>query len=280
MERSHLLIKIKVGCAGWSYTDWIGVFYPKNLNQEDFLKFYALYFDIVEINSTFYNLPTSTTIIKWLNEVPQTFQFIVKVWQEITHLKNYVMNEIIEDKKEEFFQRMDYLKEKISHFLYQFPPYFKYSEKNLQFLKKLVKTNVLNTEIKYVIELRDNSWFEPSALLSLSQNLLNKNNIILCTNYIDELKPVYLNSQQSYYIRLIKNRELRKFNRIQRPNYSEWADLLSAINNLQRKPDISDIFIIFNNHFSGFSPQDVNILKKKLNLPFKELKQKNITDFF
>ena len=82
------MVKISLGCAGWDYKDWVGPFYPKPLERYNHLEFYSKFFDIIEINSTFYNIPNKVTVSNWNNQVPQDFKFIVKVWQKITHNLN------------------------------------------------------------------------------------------------------------------------------------------------------------------------------------------------
>jgi uncharacterized protein YecE (DUF72 family) len=67
------MAKIRLGCAGWDYNDWAGNFYPKPLERFNRLEFYAKIFNIVEINSTFYNLPNQATVSKWYNQVSPDF---------------------------------------------------------------------------------------------------------------------------------------------------------------------------------------------------------------
>ncbi|MFX1257136.1 MAG: DUF72 domain-containing protein [Promethearchaeota archaeon] len=63
----------------------MGPFYPKKLEKIRHLGCYSKYFDITEINSSFYNLPPENTVNKWATRVPDIFRFVVKVWQDITH---------------------------------------------------------------------------------------------------------------------------------------------------------------------------------------------------
>ena len=79
------MVIIKIGTAGWDYKDWIGPFYPKQLERAQYLTYFSKFFDILEINSTFYNLPTESMVINWKNRVPDNFRFIIKMWQNITH---------------------------------------------------------------------------------------------------------------------------------------------------------------------------------------------------
>ena len=79
------MVRINIGCAGWDYKDWIGPFYPKLLESYNRLGFYTNYFNIIEINTTFYSLPKLSVVQNWMEQTPADFKFTVKVWQEITH---------------------------------------------------------------------------------------------------------------------------------------------------------------------------------------------------
>jgi len=266
------MARIYIGCAGWDYKDWIGPFYPKLLESHKRLGFYTKYFNIIEINTTFYSLPKFSIVQNWSDQVPEDFIFTVKVWQEITHK---FKNANIEDSISQFFYRLSPLKDKIFAYLLQFPPWFKYNEKHFHQLKYLISE--LPTENKYIIELRDNSWFNEDLLYEVIEN----SRIILGTTYMPGIKAYYMPRQNSYYIRLIGDRELTVFNRIQRDQKENLSNLVNEIKALKDFPNIQEIFIIVNNHFQGNAPESVNQLKKRLKLPLKEFnQQKNLSDFF
>ena len=266
------MVIIYIGCAGWDYKDWTGAFYPKLLESHKRLDFYAKYFNIIETNNTFYSLPKLSTVQNWIEQVPADFKFTVKVWQKITH--NF-KDSNIEDSISQFFFRLSPLKEKIFAYLLQFPPWFKFTVKNLHQLKYIISE--LPTENRYVIELRDNSWFTGD----LPNGIANSSKIIFGTTYMPGIKAFYLPKQNTYYIRLIGDRELTVFNRIQRDQKESLSDLINNINTLQKAPNINEIFIIVNNHFQGNAPESVNMLKNKLNLPLKTFdQQKKLSDYF
>ena len=264
------MVKISIGTAGWDYKDWIGTFYPKNLERSEHLEFFSKYFEIVEINSTFYNLPSSSMVENWHNRVPQSFRFVVKVWQNISHnLNDPDINSHIYD----FFSRISPLKNKIIGFLIQFPPRFKFSEKHLEQLIGLLKE--IPRDNRYFLELRDNSWFKPEILAQF----INKQTI-LGTTYKPNLEPFYLQNQNFYYIRLIGDRKLTKFNRIQREQKDSIKNLNENIQKIRLSPEIYEIFIIVNNHFAGYAPESVNNLKQKFGLPYLNFtNQKSLFDF-
>ncbi len=265
------MVKISLGTAGWDYKDWVGPFYPKKLEKSHQLEFFSNYFNIVEINSTFYNMPSENMVINWYNRVSEHFRFVVKLWQKITHdLNNFEINQRIL----EFFSRIRPLQGKISGFLLQFPPWFNFSEKHLEQLNNLFKT--LPSENKYIVELRDNSWFKHEIL----SNFINGKNVIFGTTYMPNITPYYMLNQNFYYIRLIGDRELTIFNRIQRNQTEALNDLYKNIQNLVKISNVYEIFIIVNNHFQGFAPESVNNLKKKFGLSYRNFnKQKSLIDF-
>lgn len=265
------MVKIDIGTAGWDYKDWVGTFYPRKLERSQHLAYYTKYFSIVEINSTFYNLPSKNMVYNWRTNVPEKFRFIVKVWQNITHKMNDPEIDLFIT---EFFSVLKSLKPKIFGFLLQFPPWFKYSEKHREKLSTVLRK--IPSEYKYMIELRDNSWFNPEIL----STFINSKNIFLATTYKPDLDPYYHKDQQLYYIRLIGDRELTVFNRIQRRQEKAMEHLHENIKRLSTVPNIYEIFIIVNNHFAGFAPESVNELKKKLDLDYRVFNtQKKIEEF-
>jgi uncharacterized protein YecE (DUF72 family) len=210
-------------------------------------------------------------VTNWYNRVHQEFRFIVKVWKKITHeLDNLELNNRVYD----FFDRINPLKEKLFACLLQFPPWFKYSDTHVDELNKLLK--ILPNNNKYVIELRDNSWYQQDIL----SRFIDGENIILGTTYMPRISPYYMKNQKYYYIRLIGDRQLKIFNRIRRDQKDSIQNLDENIQNLMEIPSIYEIFIIVNNHFQGFAPESANNLKKKFGLEYHSFtNQKRLTDF-
>ena len=114
---------IRIGCSGWSYQHWRGVFYPQSGSSSRWLELYAQEFDTVEINATFYRLPAVKTVEGWARRTPDDFLFAVKASRYLTHVKR--LREIVEGVK-----RMDACVEplrrasKLGPMLWQLPPRF------------------------------------------------------------------------------------------------------------------------------------------------------------
>lgn len=265
------MTKLNIGCAGWDYSDWRGTFYPKNLKRQNYLNYYSKFFDCIEINTTFYNIPSEETVHNWLKQVPVYFKFSIKVWQNITHNTN---NLEIESIINLFFSRMKILESKIAGYLIQFPPRFSPTVKHINYLSKIIEK--LPAESRYFLEFRYNSWFNPKILAQF----LDSSRIFLATSYMKRVQQYYYPEQDYYYIRLLGDHQLTVFNRIQRNQDEALEDLSQNINSLQKSPKVKEIIIIFNNNFRGFSPEDANEFKKKLGLHYHPFpKQRNLFDF-
>jgi len=162
---------IHIGTSGWSYGDWSdGVFYPKDLREKDWLKYYSRHFKTVEINATFYHQMSVKAYQNWHKTVPKDFIFAVKISRFLTHVKK------LNDPKEpwqRFINNAKYLEEKLGPILVQLPPNFKVNIVKLENLLKVihkpscVTSSVKTTEAKkatkgkyqIALEVRDDSWF-------------------------------------------------------------------------------------------------------------------------
>ena len=78
---------IRIGCSGWVYKHWRGVFYPEGLPQKRWFEFYAAEFDTVEINNSFYRLPSGDTFDKWRKQAPPGFCYAIKANRYLTQAK-------------------------------------------------------------------------------------------------------------------------------------------------------------------------------------------------
>src|SRR5687768_10896434 len=141
-------MKIHIGTSGWHYKHWLDdVFYPAGTPPSRMFEFYAQHFDTVEINNSFYHLPSAKTFDNWRESSPPNFLFAVKGSRFITHMKK------LKDPRpssEKFFLVADRLGRKLGPILFQLPPRWKVNVERLsEFLESLPKRH------KYVIEIRD-----------------------------------------------------------------------------------------------------------------------------
>lgn len=136
---------------------------------------------------------------------------------------------------------------------------------------------MLPLNYRYIIEFRDNSRLNQDNLSSL----VNNKYIFIATSYLKNIDSFYLPNQELYYIRLIGDRQLNRFNKIQRKQNNYIENLQKHINLLKENKKIKQIFIVINNHFEGFSPETANKVMKVLKLTNRNyIPQKRLEDFF
>ncbi len=154
--------KFRIGTSGYSYSDWQGCYYPPSLKSSEMLPFYAQEFDTVEINYTFYRMPTARALEAMANKVPSGFQFTLKVHQTITHAR-------VPDPAmfREFCQALTPLQEqgKLGCVLAQFPTSFHNHPDNRNYLKRLREQI---GDIPTVVEFRHRSWVQPMVFKGLT----------------------------------------------------------------------------------------------------------------
>src|SRR5690606_17319550 len=115
-ERHRVLY---IGTSGWQYRDWREAFYPKHVPQADWLDYFACRFATVEVNNTFYRLPSARTFATWCERTPPDFRFTVKLSRYLTHIRRL---QEPEEAVERFFHRAEPLRDKLGPVLLQLPP--------------------------------------------------------------------------------------------------------------------------------------------------------------
>lgn len=114
---------VRIGCSGWVYTDWRGAFYPEKLPQRDWLRVYAERFGTVEVNNTFYRLPSEAAVKGWIDQTPDDFAFAIKGSRYTTHIKRLIG---FEKYSSRFFKAIEPIAEagKLGAVLWQLAPNF------------------------------------------------------------------------------------------------------------------------------------------------------------
>jgi uncharacterized protein YecE (DUF72 family) len=269
-----------IGCSGWSYPAWQGPFYPKGLERARWLQHYARIFDFVEIDSTFYSIPSLFRVKKWAINTPPSFRFTAKMPKVITHEK--AMSNSLRE-LDLFYSSMAPLREKLLAFLIQLPPSISFKT-GFKVLKEFV--SVLDARYRYGIEVRHPSWFNDEFY-----NFLHENAICLAWNQLDAIKAPPVLTTDFAYIRLIGDRSIleQDFGHIQKDRSKEiveWANellLLSSSKATKREREALSIGIVAaNNHYAGFGPATANAMRKALNLEeaaINKKEQKDLIDF-
>lgn len=148
------MTSICIGTSGWHYGHWRERYYPVKLPSPRWLSYYAQTFNTVELNNSFYRLPTEKAFLTWKEETPPGFCFAVKSSRLITHMHKL---HNIDQPLENFVSRARLLGDKLGPILYQLPP-------NLQKNETLLEdfASRLPADLRHVFEFRHASWFDPA----------------------------------------------------------------------------------------------------------------------
>lgn len=154
---------ILIGTSGWVYKHWVGCFYPHDLKQKDWLRFFAQQYQTVEINRSFYRLPTRQNFEDWAKQVEgrSDFVFTVKASRYLTHLKRLYGPE---QPMERLLDAVWGLGTKLGPILFQLPPGMKADKERLKYF-----LGVLPKWMRAAIEFRDPSWYAEDILRILDE---------------------------------------------------------------------------------------------------------------
>lgn len=183
---------IRIGCSGWNYRHWRGPFYPEGMAVKRWFEHYALHFDTVEVNASFYHLPLATTFVKWREQAPPGFCYAIKAPRTITHMKK--LKECDEQVKE-FIGRARNLVPALGPILYQLPPRWKFDRERLESFLAL-----LPRDLTHVFEFREPSWLATEVV-----ELLDEAGIGLCAHDMPGLATPRLATGPLAYVRFHGN---------------------------------------------------------------------------
>lgn len=266
-------MQLYIGCSGWSYSAWLGYFYPKGLEEAKYLEYYSQVFDYVEIDSSFYQTPNQLTVSRWARVTPKGFRFTTKFPKSITHDKR--LGQDIEGDLDYFYKAMAPLANKLCCLLLQLPPSMTMKEG----LKKL-KTLPLDKRFRYAVEARHKSWFDDEMY-----SFLKKNEICLVWSQLAEIQTPPVVTTDFIYLRFIGDRSIdeKDFGMIQKDRIKEMEYWASIVKKAQKDDkNLKRGFVAANNHYASFGPGTANIFRKMLGLQeavFEEKKQTTLSDF-
>jgi uncharacterized protein YecE (DUF72 family) len=256
-------VQYHIGCSGWSYTAWLGPFYPSKLENTDWLRYYSQIFDYVEIDSSFYRMPNKFMVKNWVKKTPDNFRFTAKFPKIITHDKHLV------DVNEEvctFLNNMEPLQEKTLALLIQLPPSMEIMP-GLEGLKELLP--YLDRRFRYAVEVRHPSWFQ-----DLAYNFFTDNNICMAWSQLAHLRTPPIVTTDFLYVRFIGDRSIdeKDFGKIQKDRILEmkrWANEIKKTETGKirgRRNEVNLAMIAANNHYAGFGPGTANLFRKMVGL--------------
>lgn len=258
--------QFRLGTSSWTGDGWVGSFYPAASKPQEFLPIYAQSFDTVEIDSTFYRIPSAKTVQQWKERTPKGFTFAAKIPQSITHEKMLV--DVHKDLNA-FLKVMDLLGEKLGPLLFQFPYVNRQKFRSLGFflerLEPLLKQ--LPEDHQWVVEIRNRNWLQEKLYTVLKRygvalalvdhawmprpsELFESGNLITAdftyVRWLGDRKGIEERTKVWNKTIIDRTEDLR-----------EWVKLLSAVSR-----QVKIIYTFSNNHFSGYAPDTVELFKR------------------
>lgn len=206
--------------------------------------FYARYFDTVEINNSFYRLPTAATFDNWREASPPHFCFAVKASRFITHMKKL---KDPQSSAEKFFHVADRLGKRLGPILFQLPPRWKLNvERFDEFLRALPGGH------RYVFEFRDETWFAPEIY-----RLLRKYKAAFCIHDFADMKVPQEITAKFTYIRFHGPTSAKYFGSYSDTELRAWANRIE-----KWRTELSSIYVYFNNDPEGAAIRNALTLKR------------------
>lgn len=221
-------MRLFTGTSGFAYKEWKGSFYPADLPAPDMLRYYAERFRAVEINNTFYRMPSVSVLEAWAGQVPDAFVFVLKASQQITHRKR------LKDAAEPvawFFGNAAVLGDRLGPVLVQLPPNMKCDVARLDAFLDLVPAGR-----RVAVEFRHASWFD-----DVVYDTLRRHGAALCIAHGESIETPPVATADWGYLRL---RQVAYDD----AGLREWASLI-------RDQGWGDVFVFFKHEDEGTGPR-------------------------
>jgi len=257
---------LRLGTSSWSSEDWVGPFYPPGTAPADYLSAYAQHFDTVEIDSTYYRIPSESMVRNWRVRTPQGFIFTAKFPQVITHEK--VMQDCGEDVAG-FLRAMSLLEDRLGPLLLQFPYFNKKAfARPEDFLARLIPfLDELPSGFRYALEVRNKYWVGPRLL-----DVLRKKRVAFAlidhpwmTPASQLVKKLDVLTADFAYVRWLGDRKgieekTQHWDRIIIDREEEMRIWIAVIRGLLKRG--VNVMGFFNNHYAGFGPGSIALFRK------------------
>jgi uncharacterized protein YecE (DUF72 family) len=237
---------VRIGCSGWQYQDWRGIFYPKGCGQPRWLQHYAKTFDTVEVNSTFYRLASKNAVARWVEQTPPDFCFALKASRYLTHIKKLTD---LRQGIERYYERIEPLvgTPKLGPIVWQLPPTFKRDDDALEHALEQLPPG------RHCFEFRHESWFDDEVY----DRLRAYGAALVIGDHPQRPWQAYEMTTDWTFVRFHHGRRGR------RGNYSK-TELEAWAKRIEQWRRQVEVFVYFNNDWEGFALNNGRWLRKRL----------------
>jgi uncharacterized protein YecE (DUF72 family) len=239
-----------IGCSGWFYWDWKGLFYPSELPTSRWFEHYREHFHTVELNAPFYSWPTLATVRGWRRQIGQSpFVYTVKASELITHVKQFQGTKTM---VKDFGLIADLLGPHMGCFLFQLPPSLHFTTSRLKSI-----LSQLDPTRRNVVEFRHASWWNDAVFTAFQ-----KAGVIFCACSGPKLPDELVKTADDIYVRF------HGVHKWYRHDYSQ-EELDDWATRIQRS-GAKRVWIYFNNDFEGFAIKNARELRERLMYTHKQ----------
>jgi uncharacterized protein YecE (DUF72 family) len=253
-------MEILIGTSGWIYKEWNERFYPKGTKDKDKLAYLAEHFPTVEINSSFYRMPSKSSFTLWHERTAEGFIFSVKFPRYITQMKKLILDAESKPFINDFIKNSKVLKEHLGAVLIQLPPNFGCDLVRLsKFIKYLLGyAKQRKYKADFCIEFRHDSWFNDDVF-----NLMRKNNVgfVIADSSVWPQDKVF--TADFSYIRFHGPVEMFASSYANR-QLDRWAEFIVSQKDMRRT------YVYFNNDLSAKAIDNAKYLQKCINKLLKK----------
>jgi uncharacterized protein YecE (DUF72 family) len=234
-----------IGCSGWNYKHWREVFYPRGLPASRWLERYAEHFDTVEVNATFYRLPTLQATTRWAKGSPSEFLFAIKASRYLTHVKR--LGDVAAGWSR-FAQRIEPIakEKKLGPILWQLPENFHRDDERLADALDALPRG------KHCFEFRHESWFDPEV-----EEILRRHHAALVIG-LDPSRTFQTLSWTADWTYVRFHRGRGKDGNFTPAQLEEWAE---RVRGWLRQ---GDVYAYFNDDWGGHAIREALALRKLL----------------
>lgn len=275
--------RLYLGTTSWSNEDWEGLIYPQGCPSQDYLEHYAKVFRMVEVDTTWYRIPSRKMIDGWLGRTPERFTFAAKVPRVVSHEKKLVdcVGEM-----EEFLEAMRPLGERLGPLIMQFGYVARGQderehEAGAEFIGRLDRflEEVPTGEFRLAVEVRNAKWLRPELLELLKRRRVG---LVLTSYYtmpdigelVERIDPV---TADFIYVRFLGDRrrmdehvaaliesgeKQRHWDQLVWDRKAELQRWVESLQKLTRRRPEREIFALFNNHYAGYAPGSLGMFAR------------------
>lgn len=275
---------LHLGTTSWSNEDWQGLIYPEDCAPADYIEHYADVFGCVEIDSTWYRIPTAKAVEGWLRRTSASFRFAAKIPRVISHEKGMVdcLGEM-----EAFLAAMEPLGDRLGPLVMQFPyvaraqdPFE--NERGADFMSRLegFLPQLPTHAFQFAVEVRNGRWLGDELL-----DILRGNNVALVLNNYYTMPQLSalrrrIDPQTSdfLYVRFLGDRKRmdeyvegmiergekeRHWDGLVWERSAELVDWVDSLQQMVGQAPERDVYAFFNNHYAGYAPGSLGIFAKE-----------------